>query len=211
MSGNGIRCVGAFLVESGNRKSPLRIETAAGIRTLELLEAEEGKWEFRVAMGNPILEPARIPFRARNAAAPVVGYALKTPSGIHRATVTSMGNPHCSLFVKRFSEIDWPAVGRSIEIHRCFPNRTNVEFVRVVSRRTIEVRYWERGVGITASSGTGSCAAAVASILNGFSGRRLRVRTVAGDLKVEWPENSNVTLIGPVQAIAEGNYSYTGG
>jgi diaminopimelate epimerase len=119
-----------------------------------------------------------------------------------------MGNPHCSLFVKRFDRIDWPALGREIEVHPLFPNRTNVEFVRVVSRRTIEVRFWERGVGITASSGTGSCAASVACILNGVTHRKVRVKTVAGDLDVAWPESGEVTLTGPAVKVAEGNFCY---
>lgn len=206
MSGNGIRCAGAFLIESGGVKSPLRVETLAGVKLLALVEREPGMWIFRVSMSRPILDPAEIPFRAKNVRASVVRYPLALKTGKTEVTVTSMGNPHCSLFVKSFERIDWPAVGREIETHRMFPNRTNVEFVRVVSRREIEVRYWERGVGITASSGTGSCAAAVASILNGFSQRRVRVRTMAGPLEVEWPEGGEVFLTGPAHWIAEGVY-----
>lgn len=210
MSGNGIRCAGAFLMESGDFASPLRIETLAGVKVLEAAKGGKGKRVFRVSMGQPILEPERIPFLAKRASTPVLGYPLALKAGTQRVTVTSMGNPHCSVFVKNFEAIDWPEVGREIEIHRRFPNRTNVEFVRLISRREIEVRYWERGVGITASSGTGSCGAAVASILNGFTGRRVRVRTVAGTLEVEWPEGGQVLLTGPAQWIAEGVYRLPG-
>lgn len=208
MSGNGIRCAGAFLMGSSSVKSPLRLETAAGVKTLELVKREPGMWVFRVSMGRPILEPQKIPLRAKGVDAPVVQYPLALRKGKVHVTVTSMGNPHCSLFVRSFDRISWPEVGREIEVHPVFPNRTNVEFVRVISKREIEVRYWERGVGITASSGTGSCAAAVASILNGFTDRRVRVKTVAGPLEVEWPEEGEVMLTGPAQWIAEGVYCH---
>lgn len=208
MSGNGIRCVGAFLMGSGESKSPLRIKTVAGVRALEVVNYNGASWTFRVKMGRPILDPQRIPFAARGASTPVVGYALATPHSKQRVTVTSMGNPHCSLFVKSFDRIDWAALGSEIENHPLFPNRTNVEFVRVISRRRIEVRFWERGVGITASSGTGSCGAAVASILNGFTDRKVEVKTIAGNLEITWPEDGEVTLTGPAVKIADGTYLY---
>jgi diaminopimelate epimerase len=210
MSGNGIRCVGAFLMDSEDRKSPLRVKTMAGVKVLEVVKRKRESWTFRVRMGRPVLEPQNIPFGAAELSGPVVGYSLPTRHGKQRVTVTSMGNPHCSLFVKSFDRMDWPALGREIEIHPLFPNRTNVEFVRVVSRRKIEVRFWERGVGITASSGTGSCAAAVASILNGLTDRRVVVDTTAGKLKVFWSQDAEVTLTGPAAMIAQGSYYYAG-
>ncbi len=210
ISGNGIRCVGGFLMKAGNRKKQLRIETLAGVKVLEAVQVEARRWQFRVGMGRPIFEPAKIPFAAKGAVPPVVGFPLRTKHGQHRVTVTSMGNPHCSLFVRSFDRVDWAAIGRELESHPYFPNRTNVEFVKVISRGEIEVRFWERGVGITASSGTGSCGAAVASILNGYTDRRVRVRTTAGTLSVDWPEQGEVVLTGPAEWIAEGVYSFAG-
>src|SRR5579875_1262632 len=209
MSGNGIRCAAACLREYDPRKRSLKIETLAGIKELECLKEERGRLVFRVAMGHPILEPKKIPFRARNISPPVLGYPISTAQGKLRATITSMGNPHCSIFVSDFARIDWLTVGRELEVHPFFPHRTNVEFVRIISRREIEVRFWERGVGQTASSGTGSCAAAVASILNGYTGRRVRVKTVAGPLEIDWPEGGSVRLTGPAQRIASGVYEYS--
>ncbi|MGH9352070.1 MAG: diaminopimelate epimerase [Terriglobia bacterium] len=210
MSGNGIRCVAASMMETRLRHKTLKLETLAGVRTLEHVRGGAGNHTFRVSMGRPILEPKLIPFRAEDAAAPVVGYSLATKGGEYRVTVTSMGNPHCSLFVKEFDELDWPAIGLEIETHALFPNRTNVEFVRLISRQEIEVRYWERGVGVTASSGTGSSGAVVASILNGFTGRRVRVQTLAGALQVEWPDGGEVILTGPARWVATGDYAYPG-
>lgn len=209
MSGNGIRCAGAFLMRENPRRRTLRIETAAGLKELTLLStpghAKKGKWLFRVNMGKPILDPEKIPFAGRHPS-PVVGFPIRTTHGVLAATVTSMGNPHCSVFVEDYSSLPWEEVGREIERDPLFPNRTNVEFVRIVSKREIEVRYWERGVGKTMSSGTGSCGAVVASILNGFTGRAVKVRTLAGTLEVAWPKDKEVLLSGPTQLIADGVY-----
>jgi diaminopimelate epimerase len=208
MSGNGIRCAAAFLVGGAMAGSVLRIETASGVKSLRLLEAKEAKWIFRVRMGRPILRPAMIPFRGSKSASPVVEFPLQTSAGPLLVTVTSMGNPHCTIFLTDFKAVDWRALGREIESNRLFPKRTNVEFVRVHSPREIEVRFWERGVGETSSSGTGSCAAVVASILNRRTGRRVRVRTPAGSLQVTWPARGEVTLTGPAELIAQGTYHY---
>ena len=207
MSGNGIRCVGAFLAELAPRKRTFLIETLAGVKSLEK-GGGKGRLMFRVGMGAPVLEPARIPFKAGKLAPPIKGFKLRTALGVHQVTVTSMGNPHCSIFVPDYKSLDWESVGRAVELSPLFPNRTNVEFVRVISRQEIEVRFWERGVGHTLSSGTGSCAAAVASILNGLTERQVGVQTEAGSLMVAWPENGEITLKGPVEGIASGIYNW---
>jgi diaminopimelate epimerase len=209
MSGNGIRCVGAFLVSSGRSKRTLEIETAAGVKFLQAMGKEKkGNWTFRVGMGSPILEPSRIPFKSAGPSAPIVGLPLTTRHAAVSITVTSMGNPHCTIFVPDFAALDWRALGRDIETHELFPHRTNVEFVRPVSRKEIEVRFWERGVGHTLSSGTGSCAATVASILNGLTDRQVRVHTEAGILEVAWPERGEVSLTGAVECVGRGLYYY---
>ena len=192
----------------------------------------EGKWLFRVGMGAPVLEPAKIPFEAGDFPPPIKGYPLRTQLGVLPVTVTSMGNPHCSVFVRSFDPpvpraagvgpngvrsgagaagpygLGWESLGREIETNPLFPNRTNVEFVKVISRKEIAVRFWERGVGHTFSSGTGSCAATVASILNGLTKRQVRVRTEAGTLLVAWLENGEIIQTGPVERIAQGTYYY---
>lgn len=210
MSGNGVRCAGAALLDGKRLRRVLRIETPAGVKALELISsspaAKEGRWTFRVNMGKPILEPDRIPFKAGRHPAPVVAFPLPTAQGILAATVTSMGNPHCSIFVSDFSLTPWQTLGREIERSPLFPNRTNVEFVRVISKSEIEVRYWERGVGETMSSGTGSCGAVAACILNGLTRRAVKVRTLAGRLEVSWPKGGEVLLTGPAKIIARGVY-----
>jgi diaminopimelate epimerase len=223
MSGNGIRCAAAYWLDryqqakrarsakAGRRSaSPrtLRIETGAGVKSVRAIEAEETRWVFRVGMGKPVLASEEIPFKS-GGAGPVVGFPLALPSGTIRATITSMGNPHCSMFVDDFDALDWPALGRAVESCELFPNRTNVEFIRVRSPKEIEVRFWERGVGQTQSSGTGSCAAVVACVLNRRTGRQVRVRTLAGTLEVAWPEKGEVSLTGPVELVARGTYYLT--
>ncbi|HUU12519.1 MAG TPA: diaminopimelate epimerase [Terriglobia bacterium] len=206
MSGNGIRCVGAFLRVEGSASRTLKIETPAGVKSLRLVGSKQGTWTFRVSMGKPVLDPRKIPFRGAKGRGPVVGFRLPTQRGILPVTVTSMGNPHCSIFVADFARIGWARLGREIEINPLFPNRTNVEFVTVISRKEIAVRFWERGVGETSSSGTGSCAAVVACVLNRRTGRTVHVRTVAGSLEVTWPKGGEITLTGPVQLVARGTF-----
>ena len=163
---------------------------------------------FRVHMGAPILNPAEIPFTPAETEWPLLRFPLKTYRGELQVTVTSLGNPHCSVLVADFETVDWRRLGQEIEHNEHFPNRTNVEFVRLVSKDEIAVRFWERGVGHTRSSGTGSCAATVATILNGLTDRHVRVTTQAGKLEVAWPEGGEVWLTGPVEKVMEGTYSY---
>jgi len=208
MSGNGIRCAGAFLVERKPQKRRLEIETLVGLKTLEKGKSSSGKWMFRVRMGAPILTAVQIPFQPAETPSPILRFPLETHRGDLPVTITSMGNPHCSVFVADFESVDWRRLGQEIEHNEHFPNRTNVEFVRLVSKDEIEVRFWERGVGHTMSSGTGSCAATVAAILNGLTDRRVRVRTEAGPLEVAWPQDGEVTLSGPAARVMSGNYLY---
>jgi diaminopimelate epimerase len=208
MSGNGIRCAAAWLLEAGLGLTRVGIETAAGLKTVEYTGSRRDERFFRVKMGEPEFDPKSIPFRARGASAPVLRFPLPTSLGPQEVTVTSMGNPHCSIFVKSFDALDWRSLGREIERHPAFPRRTNVEFVRVLTPRQIEVRFWERGVGETASSGTGSSAAVVASKLNGLTERSVGVKTRGGNLEVSWADSNFVFLTGPVRRVAYGSYEY---
>jgi diaminopimelate epimerase len=117
-----------------------------------------------------------------------------------------MCNPNSCLFVEDFAAADWRRLGRLIESHPRFPERTNVEFVRVVSPERVEVRIWERGVGETLSSGTGSSAAAVAACLTGRTGRRVSVETPGGELEVEWREDGEVVLTGEAEVVYRGEW-----
>jgi len=202
-SGNGLRCMAAYLTESGRwRKDEIRLQTVSGVYTLrrvgQLYEAD---------MGEPKLLPRDIPFIAATPLDRVVNYTLRVDGNTaFEITACSTGNPHCSIFVDRVDDAYVAQVGPLLERHPAFPNRTNVEFIHVVNDREIEVRFWERGVGYSNASGTGSCGATVASILNGKTNRKVTVHAKAGDLLVEWPENGRLKLTSSANIVAEGNY-----
>jgi diaminopimelate epimerase len=206
ISGNGTRCAAAYLVEKGSTSNPLHIRTAAGIKPLRLVSRRGERFEFEMAMGAPILDPRVIAFfpPVPVAQPPIVDFLLPLGTGSRTVTVTSMGNPHCSIAVDDF-DWDWQSCGQEIETHAYFPQRTNVEFYRALNPHEIEVRFWERGVGETLSSGTGSCAAAVAAILNRQAQSPVTIHTAGGDLSFRW-ETSGVHLTGPAVIICRGEY-----
>jgi diaminopimelate epimerase len=208
LSGNGLRCLAAFLfAESLAENSVVRIATLAGLKVLRLTDSSPPEYRFEVDMGEPILERSRIAFKPSSEPASLIAFPLPVGGEVHSVTISSMGNPHCSLFVNQFSDVDWEHLGNQIESHLFFPDRTNVEFIRVRSRNEIEVRFWERGVGKTFSSGTGSCAAMVASVLNGRTDRRVKIQTLGGSLETEWRDDDRLQLRGPARWICSGEYA----
>ncbi len=208
ISGNGLRCAAAFLASSGAVASPkVLFRTAAGERPSEVLSSRGGLYEVRIGLGAPRLASAEIPFDDGRSLARIVDYPLSVIQATYPVTCVSIGNPHCGLFFDHFpSRNEWHGLGAEIESHPFFPNRTNVEFIRVVRRDEIEVLFWERGVGETLASGTGSAAAAVASMLKGLVDRSVKVRTAIGSLKVEWPEGGEVLQTGPAEVVFSGDY-----
>ena len=209
VSGNGLRCLCAYLYHHQLQSArELRLQTGAGLRRVRRLDPKPGEFWFEVEMGSPFFLAEEIPFHLEPSPASLVGCELAVGEEIYSATVTSMGNPHCSLFVDDFESLDWPRLGRAIETHPAFPRRTNVEFVKVLGRGEMEVRFWERGVGATLASGTGSCAAVVASVLNGYTDRSVVVRTGGGKLKILWRSDDSVVLTGPARLICEGEYCW---
>jgi diaminopimelate epimerase len=207
MSGNGIRCAAAALYHSERASGPwIRIATKAGIKGLTLSARDGVRFSFEVMMGKPCIKPAEIPIDIPEAGDRVLQYPLAVDDGTVKITATAVGNPHCTVFVEDFDRIDWRTLGAKLESHPAFPNRTNVEFVRVVSANEIEALFWERGVGETQSSGTGACGAAIASMLNGFTERQVRVKTPAGLLSVEWCDDEIIVLNGPAEIICQGQY-----
>ncbi len=203
MCGNGIRCVGKYAWEHGlARENPLRVETDAGIKTLEL-EVSDGKVRsVNVDMGEPILDPARIP--ARFDGSTVVDAPLEVGGEVHRVTCVSMGNPHCVLFLAEVGSLDLETIGPRFEHHPRFPKRINTEFIEVVSPGEVKMRVWERGSGETAACGTGACAAAVAAALTGRAQRRVLVHLLGGDLDIEWRGDGHVMMRGEAAEVFTG-------
>lgn len=207
ISGNGLRCAAACLYHQEKIDSPqILFLTTAGERECKLIERKDNLFLLRIEMGIPHLNSADIPFDDGTSYEKIIDYPLSINQKIYPVTVLSIGNPHCSVFVDRFpSRIEWHQIGREIESHPFFPNRTNIEFIRVLSKGEIEVLFWERGVGETLSSGSGACAAAVASILKNLTDKRVKVRTSMGQLTVEW-KKKKVYQTGPAEIVFAGDY-----
>jgi diaminopimelate epimerase len=201
-SGNGLRCMAAYLVESGRwPEDEIRLETISGLYTLKHIGQQ-----YEADMGEPKLKPEEIPFIPPSPISRVVSFPLQADGKTFAITGCSTGNPHCSIFVDAADDSYVHKIGPLLERHPAFPNRTNVEFIHVLNDHEVEVRFWERGVGYSNASGTGSCGAAVACILNGKTGRRVTVHAKAGDLVVEWPENGRLKLTSTAAIVAEGKY-----
>ena len=207
ISGNGTRCVAAYVYQSGLWSEPqVRIATVAGVKTGRLVGRDGLRFEFEFETGKPLLASSEIPITLEQPEPRVVSHHLTLGGDVLEITCVSMGNPHCTLFVDALDEASISELGPLIEDHPAFPNRTNVEFARVISEDEIEVRFWERGVGRTLSSGTGSCGAAVAAALNRFTGRNIQVLTQGGTLRVDWRDDDTVLLTGPAEVIYEGTW-----
>ena len=193
ISGNGTRCAAALLADAGHAAEKISIQTGAGLKHLLLRERNGHRFVFEMNMGRPQYEPEH------------VRYALPLASGPVDATIVYVGNPQCAVFVNDFPE-NWIRIGAEIERHQLFPRRTNVSFVRVVDPHIIEVRFFERGVGETMSSGTGSTGAAAAALLRGLVQNPVTVQTPAGPLALRWDED--VFLTGPAEIVAEGVFFF---
>ncbi len=206
ISGNGLRCAAAHLFYKKRIEPPsVTFLTSTGERECSLLKEKNNLFEIRIDMGVPKLTSKDIPFDDGAFHERIIDYPLSINRKIYRITVVSLGNPHCAVFVDHFpARIEWHQIGREIECHPFFPNRINTEFIRVHNRQQIDVLFWERGVGETLSSGSGSSAAAVASILKNLTDKKVVVRTSMGRVVVEW-EEEKVYQSGPAEVVFEGS------
>ena len=207
MCGNGIRCVGKFVYEYGlTDQKEIAVETLAGIKYLHLT-VEDGKAvEIRVDMGSPVLDADEIPVVSKNEQ--VVDEPIVVDGREYRMTAVSMGNPHTVVFVEDVKGLELEKIGPKFEQHERFPRRVNTEFARVLDRRTVEMRVWERGSGETLACGTGACAVAVACILNELTEDEVTVKLLGGDLKIQWDREKNkVYMTGPAEIVFEGEIS----
>lgn len=204
MCGNGIRCCAKYVYDRGHvRKTSLVAETDAGLKEMDLVVTKNKVTAVRVNMGAPVLERSKIPMLG--APGRVVAEMLSVQDHAFPVTAVSMGNPHCVLFVDDVARFPVERVGRAIETLPAFPNRTNVEFARVVSRSEIVQRTWERGSGETEACGTGACAVAVAARLNGLTDAKVTIHLTGGDLEVEWEgEGAPVFKTGPAVEVFRG-------
>ncbi len=204
MCGNGIRCVAKYVYDYGlTDQTEVSIETLAGIKKLKLT-VEDGKVALvRVNMGQPELDPSKIPVKAKEN--PAVDVPIEVRGRTYRMTCVSMGNPHAVLFVKNVKDLDLESIGPEFENHTAFPRRINTEFVEIEDRKHVRMRVWERGSGETLACGTGACATAVACVLNGLTDEEVTVHLLGGDLQIHWDRNENlVYMTGPATVVFDG-------
>ncbi len=209
MCGNAIRCVGKYIFECGiAKRSRIKIETPSGIKelTLDIDPATRKVAAATVMMGRASFAAADIPVLC--AGKEFVGGELCVSGQIWRVTCVSMGNPHAVIFVDDINSIDVSKIGRNIEYHEMFPERTNVEFVHIIDENTLEMRVWERGSGETYACGTGACAAVASAVRHGYcrSGLPVTVRLLGGELTVTVEDDGSVTMTGGAVKVYEGIY-----
>ncbi len=207
ISGNGLRCLAALAVRSGWAPERHVVSTVVGPKAVEVSPVGSGLYRVVTDLGPPRLGSRDVPVALDPPSATVVDHPLEAAGRAVRVTATSMGNPHCALFLDVLADDALlRSLGPALEVHPFFPQRTNVEFVTVVSPSEIRVRFWERGVGYTMASGTGSASAAVASIVTGRTGRAVRAVCDGGTLEIEWPEGGSVRQTGEAEILYEGEW-----
>ena len=207
MCGNGIRCVGKYVYEHGiSHNNPLQIETASGIKILNL-EVVQGKVEtVTVDMGNPILDPKSIPVDLD--VEKVINYPLVVNNQEYLITCVSMGNPHCVIFTEGIDYLDLESIGPLFENNPIFPERTNAEFIEIIDDKTMKMRVWERGSGETLACGTGASASVVAAIYNNIFTRDQEIEVIlkGGELYITLTSDNHVFMRGSATEVFTGEY-----
>lgn len=209
MCGNGIRCVGKYVYDYGlTDKTEVSVETLAGIKYLKFL-IKDGKVDMvTVNMGEPILKPELVPVVGEGDA--VIDSPIEVDGKEYKMTCVSMGNPHSVVFVDDVDNFPLHEVGPLFEHHKAFPRRVNAEFCQVIDRTHAKMRVWERGTGETLACGTGTCATAVACILNGKTEDEVTITLLGGDLIIRWDRDKNVIyMTGPARVVFDGEIDVT--
>jgi len=210
MCGNGIRCVAKYAYEHGiTDKKHMEIETASGIKTVDLTVNEQGTVEYvSVNMVKAVLKPEQIPMIAEGES--FIAKEISVGGKLYTATCVSMGNPHCVIFTTGIDDMDLEKIGPYFENHSMFPEQVNTEFVEVMDSHNYKMRVFERGSGETMSCGTGTCAVAVAAVLNGYAGygEELTIHIKGGELKDTYCEDGTVIMKGRAVHVFDGEIEY---
>ncbi|MGN0355522.1 MAG: diaminopimelate epimerase [Muricoprocola sp.] len=208
MCGNGIRCVAKYMYDYGiTDKTSISVETKSGIKYLDLT-VKDGKVDtVKVNMGSPILKAAEIPVVSEKEQ--VISEPVNVDGKEWKITCVSMGNPHAITYVDDVKSLDLEKIGPKFENHEIFPDRVNTEFVRIIDRKTVEMRVWERGAGETLACGTGACAVVVSSVLNDLTEEEVTVKLLGGDLKIRWDREENlVYMTGSATTVFDGEIEF---
>lgn len=213
MCGNGIRCVAKFVYDKGmTDKTDISVISCGKVKYLKLF-VKDGKVDtVRVNMGEPELIADNIPVIQTSVKAGtdnkrVIDEPITVCGEEYKMTCVSMGNPHAVVFMDDVDGLQIEKLGPYFENHERFPNRINTEFVKVLDRKNVRMRVWERGTGETLACGTGCCATVVACILNGKTDNKVTVSLLGGELEIEWDRESNlVYMTGPAVTAFEGEF-----
>ena len=208
LSGNGTRCAASYLYYQNLwSAAEVRLSTRSGVKRYVLRELNDrGRYVFDSELGQPKFDSASIPMLTQPSLEKVIDYALQVNGDEFQVTALQMGNPNCCIFVKDFDGLDWRRIGKTLENHKQFPDRTNVVFVRVDSPQVISLRIWERGVGETNASGTCSCAAAVAAMVKKETERTVQVLMPGGEARIQWRADGEVVITGFAEVIYGGKW-----
>ena len=207
VSGNGVRCLAGLAVTRGWAGDRHVVHTTAGPRAVKVARLTPGRFRVETDLGAPRLASRDVPVALEPPLARVVDHPVQAAGQTLCVTATSMGNPHCAIFLDAPADDALVAsLGPALEHHPFFPRRTNVEFVTVRRPDEIRVRFWERGVGPTQASGTGAASAVVAAVLRGKVGRRVRAVCDGGVIEVEWIEGGSVRQTGEAEIVFEGEW-----
>lgn len=205
MCGNATRCIGKYVYDKGlTDKTEITLETNSGIKYLRLFISNNRVESVEVDMNKAILKPADIPVKSNLDL--FVSQPVEVGGTEYNLTCVSMGNPHAVLFTKDIDNLNLEKIGPLFENHEIFPNRVNTEFVEVIDSHTLKMRVWERGSGETFACGTGACATAVASVLNGFCNydEEILIHLRGGDLRITYKKDGTVMMTGPATYVFEG-------
>lgn len=207
MCGNGIRCVAKYVYDHGiAKKEILTVETKSGIKTLQLTISEtDGTVEYvSVDMGEAILKPSLIP--VLDDGEDFIAREVEVQGKCYAMTCVSMGNPHAVIFTDNIDQLDLEQIGPCFERHPLFPEQINTEFVEVIDGHTLKMRVYERGSGETLSCGTGTCAAVVAAVLNGYCKRNeeITVQIRGGELRDTYLDDGRVIMKGSAVFVFSG-------
>lgn len=227
MCGNGIRCVAKYVYDKGmTDKTDISVISCGKIKYLQLFIKEGKVASVRVNMGTPILQPEQIPVimsdgkdytcachgvreKETNADKVIEENVIDEPITVqgkeYKMTCVSMGNPHAVIFMDDVADLEIEKIGPYFENHERFPNRINTEFVKVLDRKTVQMRVWERGTGETLACGTGCCATVAACVLNGLTDNTVTVKLLGGEIEITWDREADlIYMTGPAETVFEG-------
>lgn len=209
MCGNGIRCVGKYIYDNGIcKKDVITVETLSGIKTLDITAKNEKAEYIKVDMGYPEFCPENIP--VNYCGDEMINAPVTVNNTVYNITAVSMGNPHAVIFCDSIENLDLEKTGPDFENMPIYPERTNTEFVKVISATELKMRVYERGSGETFACGTGACATVAAAVKCGICelDKEITVHLKVGDLLITYSSDGHIYMKGTATKVYEGVFEY---